>query len=91
MLVRFPRLAGMVPFSLLVARFLQQWEHEVKTMQRERERERQRRSEIHHYHPHLESTAHRQPERSKRGRTYRRTRLLRFPRLAGMVPVSWFW
>ena len=43
-LLRFPRLAGMVPVSWLVARYLQQWEHKVKTMQN---RKRQRRSEIH--------------------------------------------
>ena len=33
-LLRFPRLSGMVPVSWLLARFLQQWEHEVETMQR---------------------------------------------------------
>ena len=37
-LLRFPRLAGMVPVSLLLERSLQQWEHEDKIMQRERER-----------------------------------------------------
>ena len=33
-------------------------------------------------------TAQRQQKR-KRGRTYRSDMLLRFPRLSGMVPVSW--
>ena len=34
-LVRFPRLAGMVPVSWLESRNLQQWDQEDKTMQRE--------------------------------------------------------
>ena len=34
MLVRFPRLAGMVPDRWFSLRDLQQWKHEAKTMQR---------------------------------------------------------
>jgi hypothetical protein len=69
---------GMVPFSWLLQRSLQQWEHEDKTTQREGGKDGVR-----------FTTTHGQQER-KRGRTYSPSvRLLRFPKLAGMVPVSW--
>ena len=39
MLLRFPRLSGMLPVSWLKARNLQQWEHEAKTTQRQEDKD----------------------------------------------------
>ena len=79
--MRFPRLAGMVPVSLLRQKDLQQWEHEAKTMQREGGKNGVRFTTI-------ILIRHDKQQERKRGRTYRYSRLLRFPRLSGMVPVS---
>jgi hypothetical protein len=77
---------GMVPVSLLWSRVLQQWEDGVETMQREDDTDGVRFTSI--ITLIYASTARRQHE-TKRSRTYRSLRLVRFPRLAGMVPVSW--
>ena len=84
-LVRFPRLSRMVPVSWLLWRFLQQREHEAETIRREKDKDGVR---------FIRSTLmkHDRQQERKRGRTYSCCRLLRFPRLAGMVPVSClFW
>jgi hypothetical protein len=79
-LFRFPRLSGMVPVSWLEPRTLQQWEHEAKTIQGVR--------------PDgvifttITLIKHDRQHERKRGHiNYRAVRLVRFPRLAGMVPV----
>ena len=54
----------------------------MKTMQREDDKDKVRFTSV------ILIKHDRQQER-KRGRTYRDCRLVRFPRLSGMLPVSW--
>ena len=77
---------GMVPVSLLWSRYLQQWEYEVKTMQREEDKDGVRFTSINH--PDICKHGS-QAARDEDKPTYSCVVLLRFPRLSGMVPVSW--